>query len=517
MTDRIHVQARLRAMRLLSDAVLWLQLMAWLVVLAWPLPASEADPYRSKPKSHESNKKQAAIAYEGNLKKYANDNNMLVLLGLVADKKGQQVAVMVESTCLGPDAPCEFTIIDETSDHGYESLLISFARPSDIHRALQFIGKDPGEPFDPGSLRFWAKGELFILSIVKTNEPPIRLEKLLVDRRTGQSLREDGFLFTGSRMLPAFNDSLRKVYAADEFQPKSIVSLFNSTYSVFEVPYMAPKSEVYQNTTINPDHAFSEGALLSLLIEPAQKDDSKRVKDIILHVESEKTLSSDPLKGIELLTSLSLKLKDSETVLNSEPNILSVIESLAALDRKKYFYYLTVSIGDNVELGQAQALANILSTIDCEKGVRIEPPPAGHLHYRAFTPDQRLLDRAARVFHPWELSLVEKEGRVLGKLLRIDSVWRKDVSVSELDITELSIFTPQDLCIELDSDAERARKADIAAKPPVIMVFASSSLHYGKLKNFLEPILPTYKMIHVYVDRFMPPNPEKKHNQKDKK
>jgi len=479
-------------------------------LLASPLLAQDAAPYKGKPKNHDKNQQLAARAYEGNLKKYAHDHNILVLPGLVADKAMKRVEMMVERTAVGPNAPCEFTIIAETSDHAYEALLISFAKPSDVHRALQFIGTEPGESFDPGSLRFWAKGESFVLSIVKTNEPPLRLEELLVDQRTGKSLREEGFMFTGSRREPALNDPQQQVYAADEYQPKSIVSLFNSTYSVLEVPYSAPKEVVYQNTTVNPEHELPEGSLLTLLIEPVNKDDSKRVKDLVLHVQAGAIPTNQTATDVERLTSLSLQLKDSETVLNGKPTLISVIETLAALDRKKHDYYLTVRFGDSVDLGQAQALARILSSIDSEKGIRIDPPPAGQIYYRAFTPDQQLLDREARLYHPWELSLAENDGQIAGKLLLIDSVWKQGAAASELEITELPVSGPQNLRRELDAEIERAKKAGKRAKAPAILVFAPSNLQYGQLTKFLGSVLPTHKMVHVYLDIPLPSIPKKR-------
>lgn len=487
-----------------------LRLTALLFLLASTLLAQDAAPHRAKPKNHERNQEQTTRAYEDNLKKYAGDTNILLRPGLVADKKKRRVEVTVERTAVGQDAPCEFTVIAETSDHGYEALLISFAKPGDVHRAFQFIGTEPGESFDPGSLRYWAKGESFVLSIVRTNGPALRLEELLVDRRSGQTLREAGFMFTGSRRVPASNDPQKTVYAADEYQPKSIVALFNSTYSVLEVPYSAPKEVVYQNTIVNPEHELPEGALLTLVIEPANKDGSKRVKDLILEIQADKAPSDKPLTGVERLGSLRLQLKDSQTVLNREPTLIAVFESLAALDRTKHDYYLTLSFGDTVELGQAQALARVLSSVDSEKGIRIDPPSAGQVYYRAFTPDQELLDREARVFHPWELALVEKDGQVSGKLLLIDSVWKTGASASELEITELPVSGPQDLRRALDAEAARARKADQRAKPPVLMLFAPATLKYGPLTKFLGPVLPTHKLLHVYLDIPLPAIPKKK-------
>ena len=488
-----------------TRGLLWFALLAWASLGPLSLHGRPGDPHPITPEGHARNKQLATEADQANLKRHASNPEMLVLPGLVADRNQRRVEVLVERTRLGPESPCEFTVIAETSDHAYEALLVTFARPSDVHRALQFIGTEPGEPFHPGADRFWAKGEPFILSIAETNEPRLRLERLLVDRRTGKTLREEGFLFTGSPRVPAIGDPRARVYAADEYQLKSIVSLFNSGHSVLQVPYAAPKSEVYQNTIINPEHELPGGVLLSLVIEPANPDGSKRVKDLGLRVRAGSAATDKSPTGVARLNSLDLELKDGGTILNAKPTLLTVLETLARLDRKKHDCFLTVTFEDDVELGDAQALARILSAIDSEKGVRIEPPPAGQLYYRAFTPGPSLLDREERIYHPWELSLSEKNGQVEGTLVRIDSVWREGKAVSELEVSESRVSGPEDFRRALDAETERIRKAGIRARPPVILVFAPPTLHYGTFLKFLAPALPTHKTIHVYLDTPMPP------------
>ena len=114
------------------------------------------------------------------------------------------------------------------------------------------------------------------------------------------------------------------------------------------------------------------------------------------------------------------------------------------------------------------------------------------------------------MFHPWELALSEKDGQVTGQLLLVESIWKKDASRSELEFTELTVSSPQELRKELDTEAERTRKSGSRARPAVIMVFAPSTLQHGKLLKFLEPVLPTHKTIHVFLDEPMPPIPAKK-------
>jgi len=121
-----------------TEGFLRLSLLTWALLGSLPLSGQLGDPYHITPEGHARNKQLAAEAYQTNLKRYANSPSTLVLPGLVADRNPRRVEVMVERTRLGPDSPCEFTVIAETSDHGYEALLIAFAKPSDVHRALQF-------------------------------------------------------------------------------------------------------------------------------------------------------------------------------------------------------------------------------------------------------------------------------------------------------------------------------------------------------------------------------------------
>lgn len=482
-----------------------------LILIASSLPAQEDT--LSKPKGHARNKQLAVRAHEDNLKKFARDTNILVRPGLIADRMKRRVEVMVERTALGADAPCEFTVIDETSDHGYEALLLSFAKPSDVHRAIQFIGTEPGGAFDPGSHRHWARGESFVLSVVRSNAPPLRLEQLLIDRRTGRPLTEGRFVFSGSKTVPAPANPLKKIYAADEYQPKSIVSLFNTPFTVLDVPGQIAKDEAYKNTIINPGHVLAEGTLLTLLIEPLDPDGFKRVKDLQLLVEADGGAAAPRPAGEAPLAGLRFQLKDAATLLNKQDTLLSVIESLAALDRKKHDHFLAVTFGDRVTLGQAGLLARILSTIDREQGVRIEPPPPGQIYYRAFTPDRELLDRDARLFHPVELALSEKDGQASGQLLLIDSVWKKDATHSELQFIERTVAGPAVLRQELDAEADRTRKAGQRGRPPVMMVFVPATFSHLQLVKFVEPALRTRHLIHVYLDVPMPPVPNQKPSQ----
>ena len=466
-------------------------------------------PFKARPSGHEENRARVARIHQDELRRFADDTHRLVLPGLVADRRTRRIEVRVERSAVGANAPCEFLVVNESSDHGYEALLIAFARPSDLHAALRFIGTEPGQSYHPPSHRFWAKGERFLLSILATNTAPLRVENLLIDRRTDAALPPDGFLFTGSRRIPAPDDPSRADYAADTFQPMAIASLFSTPYAVFEVPRSVSKETVYRNTTVNPEFPIAEGTLLTLAIEPALPPGATRVQDLVLQVDAAPRAGKPPSSSIEALADLRVQLRDSTTVLNPDGSLVSVVGSIAALDRQKHAPFLTLQWSPDICLASAQSLAEILASLDREQGIRIEPPRAGDPYYRAFTPDRQLLDRTERLVQPLELALQQKDGRISGRLVMVDSIWKEGASRSELRFLERPLQGPADLRREIAADQERSRSAGRRPRPNVLLAFASSDLTMGQLTAFLEPVLTNHTAIHLFLDESLPAIPPK--------
>jgi hypothetical protein len=465
-------------------------------------------PFKVRPQEHETNRARVARIHQDELRRFAGDTNLLVLPGLIADRRTHRVEVRVERSAVGANAPCEFLVVSESSEHGYEALLIAFARPSDIHQALRFIGTEPGQSYHPPSHRFWAKGERFLLSVLAPHRPTIRVENLLVDRRTGAALPQDGFLFTGSRWIPDPEDPRRARYAADTFQPMAIASLFSTPHAVFEVPRLASKESVYRNTVANPGFPIPEGELLTLEIEPSLPVGSTGLKDLLLQVDANPHTERRPGSKVEALANLRVQLLDGSTVLNPDGSLVSVVGAIAALDRQQHIPFLTLQWSPAIQLASAQALAEILASLDREQGIRIEPPLPGDPYYRAFTPDRRLLDREERHFHPLELALHHQDGRISGRLLLVDSVWKEGASRSELRFLERPILDPTDLRRELEADRERTRGSG-RPRPNVMLAFVRSDLTMGRLTAFLEPVLTNHTAIHLLLDEPMPPTSPK--------
>lgn len=464
-------------------------------------------PFKVRPQGHEENRARVARIHQDELRRFAGDTNLLILPGIVADRRTRRVEVRVERSAVGPGAPCEFLVVGESSDHGYEALLIAFARPSDLHQAVRFIGTEPGQSYHPPSHRFWAKGERFLFSLLATNRPPVRVENLLIDRRTGSTLPPDGYLFTGSRRIPAPDDPRRSDYAADTYPPRAIASLFSAPDAVFEVPRTVSKESIYRHTTVNPEFPLSEGELLTLAIEPALPAGFTGVKELVLQVDAAPHAEPRPGSKVEALARLRVQLLDGSNVLNPDGSLVSMVGAIAALDRQKQTPHLTLRWAPEVRLASAQALAEILASLDREQGIRIEPPLPGDPYYRAFTPDRQLLDRTHRLFHPLELAMSRQDGRISGRLLRVDSIWKEGASRAELQFLERPIRDPADLRRELDADREGNRSAGRPPRPNAMVASAPSDLALRELVAFLEPVLTHQTALHLLVGEPLPPAP----------
>jgi len=438
-----------------------------------------------------------------NLSRYKDTADVLVLPGLIARRNEQRVEILAEATGLARGTVVEFLLIDSTSGKGYESLLWSFARPSDVHKALIFIGMKPGEPFNAAGLRFWPKGERVLLSVAakspsSNDSPPRRLETLVMDKRQKTTLPKVGFVFTGSFMVNKPGENSRRAYAADVVTPKSIASLYNDPTTVLDVPRRARQSDVYGSLVVGPGYDFAKNELLTINLAPEHKNGRQRVKDLVLEVRQvarKAVMETDSAPPVEFL------LKDkTEKMLTERPALPAVLGKLDSLIKSGHDPYVSIRFGDALPLGHVQKVCRVAALIDTDSGIRVEPPEPGQLYYRAFLPDNEYLDRENRIIQPWELRLVDREGKISGTLTLYESVFRSDRSAPEMKTTTFEIDAPRSIRRRLDADAARRKEAGRRAGPPVLLVFGDKNLTYGKLLEFLEPALTTHNAIHVFFD-----------------
>lgn len=435
----------------------------------------------------ERNRAVVAAAYARNLKRFEAVPDTLVLPGLVADRQSKTVRISAESLGLDKSgSPPEFFLISQKSGHDYEALAVSFAKPSDVHKALVFIGMRRGRPVDPGSLRFWPKGERVIVTFACTNESralsPTRVEELLIDSRTGKNLPGSGLVFTGSTTVASPVDATRTLYSADVHEPNSIAANYNEATSVLDVPRQAPQGAAYDRTSVNPELLLPKGSLIEVVMEPEYRDGKVRVKDLLLVVRGagENGLAAD------------VSAKDGRKLLE-EGTIPGALALFTRLVEAGHDPFVTLSFSDALPVSHIRDVCRILTSIETENGIRVEPPRAGRLFYRAFLPPERFRDRATRIAQPWELRVSRRDGALAVRLTQVEEIWpeESDKLRPELKVHHVDIPTPEFLKKELDTRGPGL---------PVILAFCPPDLAYGVLLRFLAPVLPTHGTVHVFLD-----------------
>jgi len=521
---------------------------AWLLVLvpAAHLAAEEdlADPVQEGlPAQYGDRPKHAArvtTAYEANLAKHKNADDVLVLSGLVADRKARRVEIMAEATGLDSASIVEFLLIDAGSSKGYEALLWSFARPSDVHRALEFIGMKPGKPFCPAKLRFWSKGERVVASVAAWNDPgaaphsrcslreqnvgsrseprlsridqplggddvPTRLERLVIDRNTGKPLPEIGFVFAGSLMVNGAGRQSGRAYAADVLDPKSVASIYNDPATVMDVPRRARQGAVYGTQIVGPAYDFAKHEFVKVILEPEYKDGRRRVVDLGLEVgrsAAEALPESDNADRTEPASTVQFLLTDAAgRAMTEKPQLSAVLGVFGTLIRQGHDPCVSVRFDAALRLAEVEKVCRFIAAIDSESGIRVEPPAPGQLYYEALLPDMELLDPESRITDPWELNLVrsteEAREEITASLTLHESIFVGGKSKPKT--MTFDVETPDALRRQLDADATRRKADGRRPGPPVLMVFADANLTYGPLVDFLGPALTTHNIVHVFL------------------
>jgi len=443
----------------------------------------------------EKNKAIVQRTFDSNSSEYKSNSNVLVRAGLLANRTGKWVKVQAEAVGIRPDTPCEFMLIAEASGHDYESLLVSLAKPSDIHEALTFIGMRPGRPVDGAKYCFWPKGERVVATVEWDNGKPckVRAESLLVNRDMKGPLPKTGFVFVGSAMKDAPNDSSgAKVYAADVFGPNSIVSYFNDFETVLDIPRVASQGAMYDIQRPNSEYSFATGQMVSVTFEPEYKDGKKRVADMVLRI-------TPPAQAKEMtISNVVARLTGSDGTDLSGSGLASALVIFEKVVKEGRDPFVQVEFDGELPLPVVRDICRFLDAIDTDKGIRIEPPPSGHAYYRAFVPDETLRDRNNRAVQPWEFKLVSTGGTNTGTLTLIED--KLDAATHKW-VTETRHFTastPDAVRKTLDMKTDDGTQR---SGPAYVFIFAPESMRYKDIAPFIAACIETRPYIHVYLEK----------------
>ena len=230
---------------------------------------------------------------------------------------------------------------------------------------------------------------------------------------------------------------------------------------------------------------MKSGCPLTVSIEPQPREGTKRVLELRLDI------SVKPGTAGRKLDELEFHIKNSEGAeLNESASLSAALKTFDSINGRNQDPFVTIRLDNAVTVEAAAQVCDILSKIDTEKGIRIEPPSSGQLYYRAFVPNEKQRNRADRFAQPWELSLSVTNSNIHGILSKIDQIWKTNKTEPDLKATDFTADTPQDFLKTLKEKGPGV---------PVIFVFADPAVSHGQLMSFIGPVQETHPMIHVYL------------------
>lgn len=418
----------------------------------------------------------------------SNAPHLFVRRGLLADRNAHSVRLSAEATGI-EGKETEFFLISEQSGHDYEALAIAFAKPGDVRDALVFIGVPPGEPVDYGACRFWPKGERVRMTFRWTppsiaGEPvaprEVAAETLIFDKARKAPLPAVGFVFTASRLVPEPQNDKQLAYAADLFDPHSIASDYNDPDTILDVPRQAHKNAVYGWQVPNPDYRFAKGQIVEVLLQPERTDGSRRVRSL--------SLKAAPGEGTNTPPRFSLSGLPSPALLETR-DAGALLGAFQSCTNRQEDPFLTFTPDPRLPLEQVRLACALLEMAEDQGAVRLDPPPPGHLYYRAFLPEEKFRNRENWVVKPWELDLALTPTGVTGTVTTIVEKWDRAATEPSLEIKTYPAPTPEAL---------QAFLAAQKRETPVLVIHAPKSLAYGVLTRFAQAALPTHPTVWVF-------------------
>jgi hypothetical protein len=438
---------------------------------------------------------QTALAakkvHEQNVTKYKDDANMLVLPGILANRREKWVRLLGRATGIGPKDPLEFFVIPHDSGKDYEALTVAFGKPSDVHQALLFIGMAPGRPVNYEKNQFWPKGERVLLTIEweeaaadakKPTARRVRVEDLVTDARTSKTLPKEGLVFTGSYWIQPENGG-KPMYAADMSDSRSIASNYNERSTVLDVPWQWGQGEVYGSLKLSPDYHFAAGQPVQIMLEPEYKDGNKRVRELSLAV-SMPAGKSGAQNAKYLLTD------EKQKPAAEGDSLVHVLGAFGRIIEAGQDPFVTVQPDAQMTLRNVSELYALVQSMDKDGGIRVDAPPEGHLFYRAFFPKEDWRDRKKRLGRPWELHLGEQAGQVKGELILPADEIDNNGGAGDL---KFKVSTAEEMAKVLVEKSDRWSQS--------VYIFAPPTMTYGAIMKFVRPSMKTHSTMYVFPNK----------------
>ena len=390
---------------------------------------------------------------------------------VLADIKNGQVTVWGQHTGMAVGEPLEFFVIAENSGHDYESMMMAFAKPSDLHQALEKIGAKPGGSVSPDIHRFWPRGSRMVAEIEWQPNGAAQALRMPIEksaRYNGEPMPLMPWIFTGAPMLPDLQNEGKMVYAADHYSPNSIAATFNLQNTVFDLPLQGSKTQTYGSFMRDPTYQAPEGKPMLLHLRLARENEVPKEFDLQLQ-----------FRGV-----------DAQLTTTGMDNLpTGGLAELGAFlnQRENEIYYLQPDLGPEISLAKLTQLGRELQLLETHvSGLRIEPPIKGQLFFKAFVPDPRFRGRDKRPSQPLELHLTPNDAT----LITLDEIWGDAASPA---IVENRILLNQ-------PDELLARLKNPNIQKPVLFIYADGSLTHGDMSRWIAGVLDQFPIVFVYLN-----------------
>ena len=431
-----------------------------------------------------ANRKKSVSLLEERKKNHGDDANYFIAPGVIANKQEKTVMLDAFTTSVAPGDIAEFFIIGEHSGNSYEALFFAFALPSDICRAIEFIGLSKGRSVDYKNLIFWSKGERVNGVAIKENtSDKIPLESFVYDAKTKSLLQQTGFVFTAD----GWKDN---AFIGDEVGPISIISSYNESLSVLDTSGKAMQSDVYERYVVSTNFTRGRDVWYTIVLTPEKRPKGKPLRVVDYKLSFKKSDVEGSTSNV--VCSGSYKTQQSQEKEDFKNESLSTAINNMRKFLPEQDVFASVDWSEDLTIREIKTVCTMLKMIDADNAIRIEPPVSGHLYYKAFLPNDDWRDRTKRFSQPCALRFHKKDDGSYGANLEIiEEIWGDSSLDPELKISVSENITPEALPKLLKTHTPNLN---------VLLIFAPRDMLYKNVVPYTKSIFDTHKNIHVFEE-----------------
>ncbi|MFA7172761.1 MAG: hypothetical protein WC340_05010 [Kiritimatiellia bacterium] len=404
--------------------------------------------------------------------------DQMVLKGVVADKTKREVRLLAEAVGHSVGTTAEFLLVGPASDRAYEAAAVTVADPADIVKAMELIGVQRGRCVDGYQFRFWAYGErcqIYLRRLDVEGAKEHLISSLLADSQPEDSLLDEGYVFTGGewRLEGGKTTCLTSIEP-----PCSVISLYNQSSTIFDLPQQSGQSEVYGRLTLAQKLPY--GTLLEVILRPVSTD------AMVLPVEVTAALGDG--SSLRLLTRcLAQKIERNESM-------ASAMAWMRAQAKNGKDLFVTLLFAPDLSAKQAQDVARLFNILE-GNGIKLYGKGTESLYYRALLPQESWRKREDRNPQPFEVHLTrDAVGNLQKKLVFIEEDW----SVEGLDPKLTPKEYPFNLWSELDPLVVKVGGKD--NKALVVFFFVPADLKLADFMDAVNAVSKRLPLVHVFVN-----------------